>query len=193
MEPWFIATEPFRPGHPQWARFIEWSGLSQLQEVVFDPILCPTVLPEIKAEYWPHIVNEDFMLNFFVDLQFLLDQIPDATERNLLCVFRNPSTEPPLRAAASLNFEILGYDLVDVQASASALTNCGGFPEIFENSELSSKGLITSYTRAWEVQSELRQRYPDEPHANCHVWAILRAVARSHALQSSAAVDDAPR
>jgi hypothetical protein len=28
--------------------------------------------------------------------------------------------------AASLNFEILGYDLVDVQASASALTNCGG-------------------------------------------------------------------
>ena len=78
--------------------------------------------------------------------------------------------------AASLNFEILGYDLVDVQASASALTNCGGFPEVFENSELSSKGLLTSCTRALEVQSELRRRYPGQPHANCHVWAIFRAL-----------------
>lgn len=38
-------------------------------------MLCPTVLPEIKNEYWPYIVNEDFMLNFFVDLEFLLKQI----------------------------------------------------------------------------------------------------------------------
>jgi hypothetical protein len=177
MQPWFIATEPFRPGHPEWARFIEWSGLSQLKEVVFDPILCPTVLSETKAEYWPHIVNEDFMLNFFVDLEFLLGELPDAVERNLLCVFRNPVSEPPL-PATSMNFEILGYDLVDVQASASALTNCGGFPEVFENSELSSKGLLTSCARALEVQSELRRRYPEEPHANCHVWAICRAHPR---------------
>jgi len=137
-----------------------------------------TKLPFIMAEYWPHIVNEDFMLNFFVDLEFLLGELPDGVERNLLCVFRNPVSEPPL-PGASLNFEILGYDLVDVQASASALTNCGGFPEVFENSELSSKGLLTSCSRALEVQSELRRRYPEEAHANCHVWAILRAQSRT--------------
>ena len=141
-------------------------------------MLCPSLLPDIKAEYWPHIVNEDFMLNFFVDLEFLLGQLTDGVERNLLCVFRNPVSEPSL-PAASLNFEILGYDLVDVQASASALTNCGGFPEVFENSELSAKGLLTSCTRALEVQSELRRRYPEEPHANCHVWAILRAQSQT--------------
>jgi len=176
MQPWYVATETFAPGHEGWATYIAWCGLTQLDEVVsLDPMLCPSLLPEIMAEYWPHIVNEDFMLNFFVDLEFLLGELPDGVERNLLCVFRNPMSEPPL-PAASLNFEILGYDLVDVQASAGALTNCGGFPEVFENSELSSKGLLTSCTRALEVQSELRRRYPGQPHANCHVWAIFRAL-----------------
>jgi hypothetical protein len=73
-----------------------------------------------------------------------------------------------------VDFEFLGYDLVDV-GDASALTNCGGFPEVFANRELSSKGLLTSHARAIEVQGRLRTMYPDEPHADCHVWAVLRA------------------
>ena len=100
MQPWFIATEPFRPGHPEWARFVEWSGLRQLEEVVFDPILCPTVLPEIKAEYWPHIVNEDFMLQFFVNYDFFREQIAGIPAKNVLCVVRNPEGQPALPALA---------------------------------------------------------------------------------------------
>jgi hypothetical protein len=116
MQPWYVATETFTPRHEGWATYIAWCGLTQLDEVVsLDPMLCPSLLPDIKAEYWPHIVNEDFMLNFFVDLEFLLGELPDGVERNLLCVFRNPVSEPPL-PAASLNFEILGYDLVDVSS-----------------------------------------------------------------------------
>jgi hypothetical protein len=176
MQPWYIATKTFTPRHQGWAKYVTWSGLTQLDEVVsLDPMLCPSLLSDIKTEYWPHIVNEDFMLEYFLDLEFLLAQIRDVVERNLLCVFRNPSNQPPL-PEGSLRFEILGYDLVDVQASASALTNCGGFPEAFEHSELSSKGLLTTRSRALEVQAELRRRYPEEPHANCHVWAILRAI-----------------
>jgi hypothetical protein len=77
MGPWFIATGSFSSGNTQaWEKYIAWSGLGPLDEVVsLDPMLCPTVLPEIKNEYWPYIVNEDFMLNFFVDLEFLLKQI----------------------------------------------------------------------------------------------------------------------
>ena len=178
MQPWYIATETFTSRHEGWTNYVAWSGLTQLDEVVsLDPILCPSILRDIKPEYWPHIVNEDFMLHFFLDLEFLLGQLSIVAERNLLCVFRNPLDQPPPLPASSLNFEILGYDLVDVQASASALTNCGGFPEVFENSELSSKGLLTSHSRALEIQSELRRKFPEERHADCHVWAILRAVA----------------
>jgi hypothetical protein len=175
---WYIATGTFtsRSGEA-WEKYIAWSGLTQLDEVVsLDPILCPTLLPGIPTEYWPHIVNEDFMLNFFTDLEFLLAQVSGIAERNLLCVHRNPPNPPP-PCTGPVNFEFLGYDLVDVHASASSLTNCGGFPDVFDNAELSSKGLLTSHARALQVQSELRARHPEEHHANCHVWAISRAVA----------------
>lgn len=178
MQPWFIATEPFtfRSGEA-WEKYVAWSGLRHLDEVVsLDPMLCPTLLPEVKDEYWPHIVNEDFMLNFFVDLDFLLKQISSVHERNLLCVHRNPEGPPP-QYSGRMKFELLGYDLVDVHGSASALTNCGGFPDVFGNTELSPKGLLTSYGRALQVQADLRAKHPEEDHADCHVWAISRAVA----------------
>src|SRR5262249_8978200 len=61
MQPWFIATETFTPRSDAWAKYVAWSGLTQLDEVVsLDPMLCPSVLPDIKPQYWPHIVNEDF-------------------------------------------------------------------------------------------------------------------------------------
>ncbi len=176
MIPWFIATEQFTPknGAP-WASYIEWSGLSQLREVVsLDPMLCPSVLPDIRDEYWPHIVNEDFMLHFFLDFDFLIEQIATAAgDKNVLCVFRNPSQEPIAPSVAT--FEFLGYDLVDVESSASALTNCGGFPGVFANSEISEVGLLPEFKRAVEVQALLRSSHPEEPHANCHLWAVFRA------------------
>ena len=176
MRPWYIATETFTPAHgPAWASYVAWSGLRQLDEVVsLDPMLCPTLLPQTRREYWPHIVNEDFMLNFFVSLDFLRGEIAGLPRHNLLCVYRNP-VEAPAAPEAPVTFEFMGYDLVDVQASASALTNCGGFPEAFDGAELSSKGLLTSLARARAVQSQLRAKYPDEPHADCHIWAIFRA------------------
>ena len=77
MQPWFIATEGFTcRGGEAWEKYVAWSGLRHLDEVVsLDPILCPTLLPDIKDEYWPYIVNEDFTLNFFVDVEFLLKQM----------------------------------------------------------------------------------------------------------------------
>ena len=179
MHPWFIATERFTSGHGEaWAKYVAWSGLKHLDEVVsLDPMLCPTILPKIKDEYWPHIVNDDFMLNFFTDLDFLLEEVASVPEANLLCVYRNPST-PPMPYRGAVPFEFLGYDLVDTGGSASALTNCGGFPDVFSNDELSSQGLLTSLSRAIQVQSELRTRHPEHHHADCHVWAISRATVR---------------
>ena len=178
MQPWFVAIERFTSRSVEaWAKYVAWSGLKHLDEVVsLDPMLCPTLLPEIKDDYWPYIVNEDFMLNFFVDLEFLLKQISGIREKNLLCVYRNPPSPPPPYRGSS-NFEFLGYDVVDVHASASALTNCGGYPDVFANSELTSKGLLASYDRAFQVRAELRAKHPEEHHADCHVWAISRAVA----------------
>lgn len=177
MEPWFIATQKFSPADEEnWTEFIEWSRLTQLDEVVsLDPILCPPLLPNMKEEYWPYIVDEAFLLPFFTDLPFLLHEVSTIPDKNVLCVYRNP-TVLPLPGGGLLAFEFLGYDLVDVEGGASALTNCGGFPEVFSNDEISPKGLLTKHTRAVEVQKELRRRYPGQLHTDCHLWAIFRAV-----------------
>lgn len=174
MKPWFAATEPFSPRDgAKWQKYIEWSGLAHLVELLsLDPMLCPPVLGDVKDEYWPHIVNEDFMLSsFFLDADFLRAQTANVKHKNFLCVFRNPLGPPAPPDGA---FEFAGYDLVDIQHSASALTNCGGFPDVFSNSELSTIGLLPDFDRAVEIQKLLRQNHSEEAHANCHLWAIFR-------------------
>lgn len=177
MQPWFIAVERFTPDDGEsWQKYIAWSGLGQLDEVVsLDSMLCRPILSEMKDEYWDHVVNEDYMLDYFVDLDFMLRQLPDRSACNVLCVYRNPPHDP-VAPPGPLRFEFLGYDLVDQQGTASALTNCGGWPGIFDNAELSAKGLLPSRARAFDVQRRLRDAYPDDGHANCDVWAIFRAV-----------------
>lgn len=73
MTPWFIATQPFTPvDGDRWADYIEWSGLTQPQEVVSrDKMLWPTLLPETKSAYWPHTVQENSMLSYFLDFDYL--------------------------------------------------------------------------------------------------------------------------
>lgn len=180
MTPWFIATEKFGPEDKvKWDKYIAWSKLSQLNELVsLDSMLCPSVLASstVPDDYWAHIVNEDFMLNYFVDLGFLESQITNRKNFNLLCVVINPNTTTS-RDSAPNGFIFLGYDLVEGQTGVSALTNCGGFPEVFNNDELSEKGLLAEFSRALEVKTELAKRFPEEPHANCNVWAIFRKEA----------------
>jgi hypothetical protein len=173
MTPWFIATERFDPSDARWGKYIAWSSLEQLDEVVsLDGTLCPTVLPNIKPEYWNHIVNENFMLHFFVDLDYLRNETAEIHRKNILCVFRNPTSHPSSQVPEG--FEFVGYDLVGTDSSISALTNCRGFPQAFSNGELSEKGLLGNHERGREVQETLRQQYPNEHHADCHLWAIFR-------------------
>jgi len=176
MGPLYIVTKRFDPSCGEsWDRYVAWSGLAQLSEVVsLDSSLCPSVLREILADDWPHIVNEDFMTSYFTDLDYLLSRCGDVADRNLLCVFRNPDKHPSPPSDA-LEFRFEGYDLVDVHGDISALANCGGFPLAFANAELSSRGLLSSLERAQQVQRALKDHYPDEGHADCHLWAVFRA------------------
>lgn len=173
MTPWFVATEKFDKSDAAWEKYIAWSGLAQLDEVIsLDTSLCPTVLPKIKPEYWSRIVNEDFLLHFFTDGDYLRAETAGIHRKNMLCVFRNPPAHPD--SEVPNGFEFVGYDLVEASTGVSALTNCGGFPDVFANNELSETGLLRLHKRSQEVQIELRRLHPNEPHANCDLWAIFR-------------------
>ena len=176
MTPWFTATEPFTPADgDKWRKYIEWSGLTQLTELItLDGMLCPPILSEIRDDYWPHIVNEDCRLNYFVDLEFLKSETAGVERKNLLCVIQNPDKEAD--RAPMDGFEFVGYDLLDLDNSVSALCNCGGFPDVFSNEELSENGLLKDFSRAAEIRTLLRSTHPEEFHANCNLWVVYRAI-----------------
>lgn len=175
MTPWFTALERFNPSAgTAWDKYIAWSGLTQLSELLsLDFMLCPPVLKDVKDEYWDFMA--DFrVFGFFTDLNFLRAQLHGASNYSLICAVRNPQGRHRLPDALRA-FEFQGFDLLESDGTISALTNCGGFPLAFKNSELSSKGLIEDYERAEAVRRELRLKYPEEPHAECDLWAVFVA------------------
>lgn len=175
MQTLFVAKRPFDPSVGDgWGRYVAWSGLSQLREVVsLDTMLCPTVPEELTAADWDYNVHADYLVFFFRSLDYLLDRVPADGRLNILAVLQNP-TAADLAGMTLSGFAFAGFDLVDVHGDVSALTNCGGFEGVFANAELSELGLLSDLSRAQEVQTSLRVQYPEEPHAECHIWAIWR-------------------
>jgi hypothetical protein len=182
----FVAKRPFDPSAgDDWDRYVAWSGLSHLREVVsLDTILCPTVPEELTAADWEYNVHLDYQVFFFRSLEYLRGRIMEEGRLNILAVVQNPA-EADVTGVTLPGFAFAGFDLVDVHGDVSALTNCGGFEGVFAASELSELGLLTRLDRAQEVQASLRALYPETPHAECHVWAIWR---QRFAAQAAAAV-----
>lgn len=172
-EIWFYATHTFSVRTAAgWEDFIRWSGLAQLKRVLsLDIILCPPLVSELIPADWEHNVHADFRSLYFRNLDYLAGRLPPDDPRNLLAIL----LEPQATAAAFFQderFALRGYDLVEKETGISALTNCGGFDQAFQASDLSEDGLIADYALSREVQRRLSRHYPDQHHANCELWAV---------------------
>ena len=174
-EPLFIATERFDPTDGEkWRKYAEWAKIPALTEVVsLDALLCGHLVKEFSDEDWKHIVNENFRLDYFCHLDYLLSRVLDKERRNILGLYRNPAAHIAEAPAAGA-FKFMGYDLIEEETQISALTNCGGFADCFLNEELNSYGLIGAFDRASEVKRSLVTKHPEEHHAQCELYAIWR-------------------
>jgi hypothetical protein len=174
-KPLFIATERFDPSDGEkWQKYFEWAKIPALKEVVgLDTCLCGRLIKKFLDEDWKHVVCEDFRCNYFRDLNYLLQRVQNEERRNLLGLYRNPA-EHISTAPSNRDFTFVGYDLIEDATQISALTNCGGFPDVFSNEELNSYGLISKFERASEVKGLLLEKHPEEPHADCETYAIWR-------------------
>jgi len=173
--PLFIATERFDPSDGEkWQKYCDWAKIPGLVEVVsLDTMLCKHLIKEFQDEDWSHIVNEDFRLDYFYHLDYLKQRIQNIPRRSILGLYRNPKAHIA-EAPSPDNFGFIGYDLIEEQTQISAITNCGGFPDVFRNDELNRFGLIDSFDRACEVKRLLAERHPEEPHAHCEIYALWR-------------------
>lgn len=170
----YIALEKFdQSSAAEWHEYIKWSGLFHLTETMsLDGMLNKIVLSETKDNYWSHIVTEDYMLHFFTNLDFMLSQMDDTRNLNVIGTVKAPAED--VSRLAWDGFTFCGYELLDQDNDISALTNCGGFPDAFQNDELSNQGLILDFERATQIQRNLKRLYPEEYHADCNIWAIFK-------------------
>jgi hypothetical protein len=175
IEPLFIATKRFDPSdREKWRSYCEWAKIPGLEEIVsLDGMLCEPLITEFEDADWSHMVNENFRLGYFYHLDYLKGRVRDVVRRNILGLYRNPET-PIESAPAPESFIFIGHDLIEEQTGISALTNCGGFPDVFSNEGLRPFGLIKKFDRASEVKQLLAKRHPKEPHAQCELYAIWR-------------------
>ncbi len=174
---WYIAVKKCGPGTKDdfdWEKYKNWSKLHHLTEVVsLDSILCPPVIERDNDNDWDHLVKEDYMIDFYTNLDYLKKKLNDKEGYSLLAVVREPDHSD--RQPRLHGFELLGFELVDREMSISALTNCGGFDETFMPNELNQYGLIDNRDKAFDVRTRLIQNNPVERHADCWVFEIWRA------------------
>jgi hypothetical protein len=172
---YYAAIERFdyRNGE-RWNGFIRWLGRTDLKRIVtLDSTLCPAVVHPESADDWPCVAQEEFMLDFFTNLDFVLSRIAGHRPSEVIAVARDPSVEE-MDNFPHPEFELAGFDLVDAQFTASALLN-NHFPDEVNVSRLSAEsGLIRSREWAFKVRDTLRQRHPDREDARCCVWAVWR-------------------
>jgi hypothetical protein len=172
---YYTTIERFDPDNGErWVGFTRWLGRTDFKRVItLDSALCPTVVHPESANDWQFVAKEEFMLDYFTSLDFVLKRVAGRRPSLVLAVARDPSAEA-VEGFPHPDFEFAGFDVVDTQFTASALLN-NRFPEVVNVSKLSSEsGLIKSRELAFKVRDTLRQRHPEREDARCYVWAVWR-------------------
>jgi hypothetical protein len=174
-EPVYAARRRLGPQHGErWTAWVAWSGLVHVRELVsLDTILCPEAPERLVAEDWEHNVHADYQVMHFRSLAYLRQRVGGTPDVNVLALLQNPAASEVAQIRPA-GFDFAGFEVLDVHGDVSALTNCGGFPEVFAGGELNMLGLLSDLSRADDVRRELRSAYPLEPHAACDVWALWR-------------------
>ena len=168
-----------------WPKFVAWSRLTQLREVVsLDGILCPNVFHELTAEDWKHNVHANCKTHLFYDPDHVAARTAGQAV-NVLALIE----EPGPAAVASFQdprFGFCGFDLIEEQSGISALVNCGGFDKAFQPADLCECGLLVDYAKAVNSSTvPLSSSSGIRPRVCSRTQALISTLAASFARMKS--------
>ncbi len=165
-----------------WESYTSFSRLHHCQEIIsLDNLLNKSLVrPDYEnAQDWSFFVDGpethdgyNMQTDFYTTVDYVLQRMINVPVFNLLAGVILPGKE--CRDREVKDFEFIGYDLIDEYFTISALTNCGGFDDIFLPKDQNQYGLIDTLDKANKIRQELLEKYPDEPHAVTHVVALWR-------------------
>lgn len=159
-----------------WQRYIDWSKLAHLTEVVSLDRMLNVILAEPdydNADDWNFIHTDGkYITGFFTSPDYVLKKLSAVNRFNFLAVVPEPDKD--CRDIKIDGYTFVGYDLLDKEFGNSALSNCGGFDNSFLPSDLNDKGLIDDFEKAYHIKKELSKNNPGEHHADTNVIAVWR-------------------
>jgi hypothetical protein len=187
---WYTARNKFNSQNSAdfgWAKYIEWSKLTHLKELIsLDSSLCDLAFdidPQNENIYDYLIIDKFYSTDLFNNIDYVLNNVKGKSNINLLAVVKEPEEE--CNSIQLKDFIFLGYDLMDIEYTNSALTNCGGFDETFLPTDLNEFGLVDNLEKALIIQKSLRINNPEEHHADCNLFAIWRKINFDHSESGS--------
>ena len=174
----YTAIKTFDHQSDGWEKYKEWIKLPQLEEIIsLDSMLNPCVFdidnddPE-EFDYF-YIEGNVIRGSVYTSLDFVTKKSQNVSERyNILALQKEPTTDCALIKIDGFTF--IGYDLLDKDYIASALTNCGGFYESYSPHDINKSGLISDFTKIHKIREDILTNNPLEDHADCFIWAIWK-------------------
>ena len=137
----------------------------------------PSFEPDLNDAYTYEIgltTENGYFANCYRNIDYVKNNTPASWQSNILAVL--PKPELDCSAIKIDGFEFIGYDLLDQSNDTSAITNCGGFDNIFSTDILNKHGLINDFATAIQLRETLFEKHPEEYHADSNVWAVWKAV-----------------
>ena len=154
----------------KWHPYMNFSGLNQIEAFCsLDGMLNYSLFTPDSVEDWDNCVKEDYKIDMITNLAYakaVAERYPGAHIFGLII--------DPQQAETPREGQLLGYDILDYDYAISLLTNCGGFPDLFDNSRINRFGLLDDLAEAYAVRDKLRVGYANDPHAGaCEVIAVF--------------------
>jgi hypothetical protein len=158
----------------KWQEYLQWRGLRLDRFDSIDSILRPSLFNPETVLDWDNCVQADYRLDLITSLDYATSIL--GRYKNVVIVGVQPDVDS-VRKTVGLS----GYDVIDAFSGISLLTNWGVDEEMIMTPHIASNGLVMEIERALAIRDELRQRFPEDDHANqCTVWGVYRVPEAKH-------------
>ena len=174
----YKAIEKYNSSEDSWEEYKSWIKLPQLSEVIsLDSMLnsCAFEIDLDDTNEFQYLYLESNVIrgDIYKSLDFVKSKAKESLKPyHILAIEKEPKTSCKTKQLKGFTF--LGYDLLDKDFIASALTNCGGFYETYSPESLNEFGLLTDFNTVYQIREQLFKNNPYEDHADCYVWAIWK-------------------
>ncbi len=166
---YYKIVEYFGPKDDGWKSYVEFRGI---EFHPFDSVgrMRPNLFTPESDEDWSNCVSEEYYKENLITNLAYAKEIFNRYKNAVLV-----GVDIELDDSYVPKEHLLGYDIIDGYCDVSLLTNWGNDEEGLFTDSIQCNGLLNDLDSALRIRDTLREKYPEDGHADyCEVWAVYR-------------------